>query len=132
MPIIIDELELWILINALYLDAHRLVVGGILWVESSIHVFVIVQFTNVSTSRLLHSVQALVHFLTAPTPAQAAISLSIYDRVLVDVFDNLIGFDFWDLVVAYLLLFFEDFGLVLFLDELLLLAELCLFVLVHL
>ena len=30
MPIIIDELELRILINALYLDAHRLVVRGIL------------------------------------------------------------------------------------------------------
>ena len=63
---------------------------------------------------------------------EATVSLSIYDRILVDMFDSLIGFNFWDLIVAYLLLLLKDFRLVLFLDILLLFAELCLFVLVHL
>ena len=63
---------------------------------------------------------------------EATVSLSIYDRILVDMFDSLIGFNFWDLIVAYLLLLLKDFSLVLFLDILLLFAELCLFVLVHL
>ena len=85
-----------------------------------------------STSRLLHSVQALVDFLTSPTPTEATVSLPVYDWILVDVFDSLIGLNFRNLVVAYLLLLFEDFGLILFLDILLLFAELCLFVLIHL
>ena len=63
---------------------------------------------------------------------EATVSLSIYDRILVDIFDSLIGFNFWDLIVAYLLLLLKDFRLVLFLDILLLFTELCLFVLVHL
>lgn len=63
---------------------------------------------------------------------EATVSLPIYDRILVDMFDSLIGFNFWDLIVAYLLLLLKDFRLVLFLDILLLFAELCLFVLVHL
>ena len=132
MTLIVDELEMRILVNALDLDAHRLVVGRILRVEASIHVLFAIQLTNVSTSRLLHSVQALVDFLTSPTPTEATVSLPVDNWILVDVFDSLIGLNFRNLVVAYLLLLFEDFGLILFLDILLLFAELCLFVLVHL
>ena len=132
MTLIVDELEMRILVNALDLDAHRLVVGRILRVKASIHIFFAIQLTNVSTSRLFHSVQALVDFLASPTPTEATVSLPVYDWILVDVFDSLIGLNFRNLVVAYLLLLFEDFGLILFLDVLLLFAKLCLFVLVHL
>lgn len=129
---VVDELEMRVLVYALDLDAHRLVVRRILRVEPSIHVFFAVQFTNMSASRLFPSVRALIYLLTSPTPTKATVSLPVNNWILVDVFNSLIGLNFGDLVVAYLLLFFEDFRLVLFLDVLLLFSELCLFVLVQL
>ena len=48
MTLIVDELKMRILVYALDLDAYRLVVGRIIRVKASIHVFFAVQLTNLS------------------------------------------------------------------------------------